>query len=106
MYTVNHRKLQINGKEYFLEKSSSIGSSINSLINRQYIPDISHLHLEEEVHSIRKSFDSLKSLLIDSNGNIFISGQDIRPVKKYAQTVERTINALEVKIESMQTNGV
>ncbi len=96
----------INGKEYFLEKSSSIGSSINSLINRQYIPDISHLHLEEEVHSIRKSFDSLKSLLIDSNGNIFISGQDIRPVKKYAQTVERTINALEVKIESMQTNGV
>lgn len=96
----------IDGKEYVLEKSNSIGNSISTLINKLHIPDISYLHLEEAVHSIRKDFDCLRDLLTDHNTNIFISSQDIRPVRKYAQAVERTLNALEIKIKSMHTNGV
>lgn len=97
----------INGEEFLLEKSGSgTGISINSIINRQSIPDISRLHLEEFAYGIRTDFDSLRDQLVDNNSNIFIFSSDLRPVKKYVQVLERTLNALEVKIKSMQPDGV
>ena len=96
----------IDGKEYLLEKSGDTGTSINTLINRQCLPDLSRLHLEDRVFSIRNSFNSRKEILVDNNTNIFVSGTDIRLLRKYALNMEKTVNALEVRVKSANPHGI
>ena len=96
----------IDGKEYLLEKSGDTGTSINTIINRQCLPDISRLHLEEQAFSIRNRFDGRKEILVDNNTNIFVSGADIRLLRKYALNMEKAVNALEVRIKGTASHGI
>jgi MoxR-like ATPase len=95
----------IDNKEYQLEKAKFGGSLLgtNNLINKQYVPNLANLHFEESAYAIRTKFEERKSLLLAKNGNLFINNTDTTNLKRYCQNLEKAINALEVKVNTLKT---
>lgn len=95
----------IDNTEYQLEKAKFGGSLLgtNNLINKQYVPNLANLHFEESAYAIRTKFEERKSLLLAKNGNLFVNNTDTTNLKRYCQNLEKAINALEVKVNTLKT---
>lgn len=100
----------VDGVEYGFElceenvkesaKKQTIGMSIKALMAKQNTtprPDEALVGIHTALIELRGLFNSRSSMLLEQD-NLFMSKASLKLLKKYVQYVEKTVNALEVKI--------